>query len=123
MSLGIRFFLVSAAALSMLQISNAAQKEMPGASSATEYSPVMTHESASPRESSVKTEEPVITVRGLCKTEKDTNDAGCNKVMTREEFENLLNAINPGGQPVSPIARRNLAQAYAELLALEAAAK
>src|SRR5436305_116691 len=59
MSLGIRFFLVSAAALAMLQISNAAQREMPGASAATEYSPVMTHESASPRESSVKTEEPV----------------------------------------------------------------
>ena len=127
MSFGIRFFLVSAAALSMLQISGAAQKEIQKASSATEHSPV-THElAASSKEStstvSVKPSEPVITVQGLCRGGTDTNDAGCNKVMTREEFENLLNAINPGGQPVSPIARRNLAQAYAELLAFEAAAK
>src|SRR2546423_4251059 len=123
MSFGIRFFLVSAAALSMLQISGAAQKEMQGTSSATEHSPV-THElAASSRESTVKPAEPVITVQELCKVGKGANDAGCNKVITREEFENLLNAINPGGQPVSPVARRNLAQAYAELLAFEAAAK
>src|SRR2546423_429174 len=106
MKFAITFFLLSAVALSLLQISSAQQKAMQATSSAFEHSSG-THElAAGPRESTnavatVKPEEPVITMAGLCSARTGAHDAGCNKIMTREEFEDLLNAINPGGQPVS----------------------
>ena len=69
--------------------------------------------------------QPVITVRGLCdeKVRPNGPDANlCNKVITRKEFESLMNALNPGGQSISAAGRQNLAQAYVEALAFVAAA-
>ena len=67
----------------------------------------------------------VITVRGLCSPNKQKNasDTGCTRVITKDQFENLINALNPQGQPVSPRARQNLAKSYAEFVAFEAAAR
>jgi hypothetical protein len=70
--------------------------------------------------------QPVITIHGFCGegTHTSGDQAGaCNKVITREQFEGLMNALNPGGQPVSPGGRQNLAQAYVEALTFADAAK
>src|SRR5262249_40530130 len=42
---------------------------------------------------------------------------------TTEHFETLLRVLNPNNQPVTPAARRQLAQAYVELLIFSEAAK
>ena len=69
--------------------------------------------------------QPVITIHGVCDgaAQKNKDSASCSKVITREEFEKLVNALNPGGQTISPHARQTFAQIYTESLALEAAAK
>ena len=69
--------------------------------------------------------QPVITIHGLCEDNAQKKRAAgpCSKVITREEFEKLVNALNPGGQSISPHARQTFAQIYAESLALEAAAR
>ena len=87
---------------------------------------VTTPTTAGPKESkvpdnSVGPTQPVITVHGLCATPADP--ASCNKVITREAFEKLMNALNPSGQAISPKGRQNLAQTYAEYLAFEKAAR
>ena len=53
---------------------------------------------------------PVITVNSPCKT------GSCKSVITREEFEELVNAINPR---MIKLERHQLAQNYAKMLALE----
>jgi parvulin-like peptidyl-prolyl isomerase len=62
--------------------------------------------------------QPVITVSGLCNPA-----APCAKTISREQFERLMTALNPNGQPVSAAARQNLGQTWAEYLALDSAAK
>lgn len=72
----------------------------------------------------------VITVRGLCPA--DTNAAtnaavptthDCVIKVTKEQFDNLLKAFNPSNQAVPPAQRRQVAQAYVELLTFSEAAK
>lgn len=53
---------------------------------------------------------PVITVNSPCKT------GTCKSVITREEFEELVNAINPR---MIKLERHQLAQNYAKMLALQ----
>lgn len=70
--------------------------------------------------------QPVITVHGVCPVSAPiapATEAECEKVITREEFERLLNALNQGGQPASQRARQNLAQSYADYLAFASAAR
>jgi parvulin-like peptidyl-prolyl isomerase len=90
-------------------------------------SPSRTDKAAQPASaSSVNAGQSVITVHETCAaSEQKKNLAGgsCDRVMTREKFESLLNALNPGGQVIPAKSRQALAQAYAEFVALEAAAK
>ncbi len=69
----------------------------------------------------------VITAHGVCEDAQKRNgpakSGACDTVLTKEQFETLLNALNPGNQPLPPSARRNLAQAYVDLLAFSAAAE
>jgi hypothetical protein len=68
----------------------------------------------------------VITIRGLCAQGAGSSgrlDNSCSKQITRKEFERLMHALNPGGQSISPNGRQNLAQAYAEAVAFEDAAR
>jgi len=44
-------------------------------------------------------------------------------VISRRDFESLMDALNPGGQAISPAGRQNLAQAYVEALTFAEAAK
>ena len=68
----------------------------------------------------------VITVRGFCAERagsKTQPGNPCSKQITRKDFERLMNALNPGGQSISPSGRQNLAQAYVEALAFADAAR
>lgn len=76
--------------------------------------------------STVGATQPVITIRGQCEQSAQGNAGNmrsCSKVTTREEFENLMNALNPGGQTITPKGRQNLGETYAEYMAMEAAAR
>jgi len=76
--------------------------------------------------STVGPTQPVITVHGLCDVGPGKSGeaaSSCSKVMTREQFEALAAALNPGGKAISATARRNLAKTYTDYLAVEAAAK
>jgi hypothetical protein len=73
---------------------------------------------------SVKPEDPVITVSGICRdTQVDArNSATCKTIVTREQFDRLIAALAVAGQPVPSNERRQLAQAYVDLLAYREAA-
>jgi hypothetical protein len=66
--------------------------------------------------------EPVITIHGAC-DDRPTIPAAeitsCNTVVTRETFERLINSMNVAGKTLMPETRRNLAETYAQYLALE----
>ncbi|HEV3038103.1 MAG TPA: peptidylprolyl isomerase [Candidatus Angelobacter sp.] len=92
---------------------------------ANAQTPAKTPEVGTPA-SNVAATQPVITVRGLCAYRnqgKTTDAAGCTSTINREQFEALVNALNPEGVPLPPNGRQNLARSYAEYLAIEAAAK
>ena len=64
----------------------------------------------------------IITVKGVCG--HAASPAGsCTTTVTKEQFEKLLNALNTTNQTIAPGVRRNLAQAYVELLAYTQAAE
>ena len=77
--------------------------------------------------STVGATQPVITVHGLCDTAQ-ANASGakgdvCTTVLTREQFDTLVNSLNSGNQAIPPAMRRKLAQAYVELLAFSDASQ
>jgi hypothetical protein len=77
--------------------------------------------------SSVAPAAAVMTVHGACETSQPTSGGGkedsCTTVLTREQFDTLVNSLNTGNQPLPPAMRLKLAQAYADLLAFAAAAE
>ncbi len=75
--------------------------------------------------SAVAANQPVITVRGLCphSDQARANDAACTRSVSREEFDALVNSLNPEGATLPPNARQNLAKTFAEYLAIDAAAE
>jgi hypothetical protein len=89
--------------------------------------PAKSPESANPSPGVAATQS-VITVHGLCAQRdndqaKTHNTSGCTRTMNREQFDALVNALNPEGVPLPPNGRQNLARSYAEYLAIDAAAK
>ncbi len=64
----------------------------------------------------------VITVHGLCSA-PSTDPGQCTTVITREQFEKLLDALNTTHQPVTLEQRKNLAQGYVEIMASAQAAQ
>jgi hypothetical protein len=80
---------------------------------------------AAPTGVSVKTEsqvapgDPVITVKGVCEDASKQGD-DCKTVVTREQFEKMANALQPG---MSPPIRRQLAMTYSRLLLMSSAAE
>jgi len=67
----------------------------------------------------------VITIPGLCgeSSTKGGPAGACRTVITRGDFEKLMNALNPAGQEISQTGRQNFAQAYVEALAFADAAQ
>ncbi len=74
----------------------------------------------------------VVTIHGLCPASaaatpgsgaKAAKPSTCATVLTRAQFEQMLNAINVNGQTFPPNALRNIAESYAQFLALANAAQ
>jgi hypothetical protein len=88
-------------------------------------SPPATQSQSASSDPEVSATQPVITIHGLCggASKRPKELSSCSKVINREQFEKLMNALNPGGQKISPGGRQNLAQAYVEALAFEQAAR
>lgn len=63
----------------------------------------------------------VITIHGRCERDKQSGTDGksCAMIVTREEFEKLVNSMNVTNKVLSQETRRNLAETYADYLALE----
>jgi hypothetical protein len=72
--------------------------------------------------SSLPLTETVITIPGICDS-KTADSSSCVTVITREQFENLLNGLSQAGQALRPDQTKALAQAYADVLAYAAAAR
>src|SRR5947209_8477079 len=63
----------------------------------------------------------VITIHGLCpesKGGKAANPASCETKITKEQFNQIVTAININGQSLNAVARRSLAESYLRLMAL-----
>jgi parvulin-like peptidyl-prolyl isomerase len=70
----------------------------------------------------VAASEPVVTIHGLCQDEPIPLSVAanpCTTVVTREAFEKLLDSMNITGKTLTSETRRNLAETYAQYLALE----
>jgi parvulin-like peptidyl-prolyl isomerase len=125
-----KFVLMSGIAFSLLQSANATPKEQNFSPMKSKPSPV-SQAATKPREAAgpgpnVGANQPAITVHGVCeegerKAAKDSSS--CSKVITQEQFDNLVQALNPDAQAIPANARKNLAKTYAEYLAVEAAAR
>ncbi len=63
--------------------------------------------------------DPVLTLKGVCQ-DPAKEGSSCQTVMTREQFEKLANALQPN---MSPPIKRQLAAAYAKMLAMSTAAE
>lgn len=75
---------------------------------------------------SVPANQPVITIHGECSNGEQigsTDASSCTTVLTKEQFEKLLEAINTNNQPIPPQMRRNLAQALVGLMTFAQAAE
>ena len=71
--------------------------------------------------------DPVITIHGLCtstESSKSTATAKCDTVVTKQKFDEVVNALNAIGPPLVPAQRHGVAEGYAAtLLNYEAAKK
>jgi len=79
-----------------------------------------------PASSMVQATQPVISIHGFCDSKEGgtvPDASSCTTVVTREQFEQLMNSIDVEGRGFSSVARRNLAQTYVQLLAIERAAR
>ena len=92
-----------------------------GQSSANEPAKTAT----TPSTTAVPMTEPVITLKGACPAKAGSPPAkGCVKTLTRAQFEELTNALQPADKgPVPPEVRRRFATQYAKLLTLADAAR
>jgi PPIC-type PPIASE domain len=75
-------------------------------------------------------DQPVITIRGLCPADTGPATKGavpttgqCAMLVTRQQFDNLIDAFNTNHQPVTEASRRKLAESYVEILIFAEAAK
>jgi len=77
-----------------------------------------------PPASNVPENEPVITLKGACPAKNGAEPEGCTKQLTREQFEQLTNALQPADRgPAPPEMRRRFATEYAKLLTMADAAR
>lgn len=68
--------------------------------------------------------DPVITIHGLCNAASTKpNSNSCTTVVTRQQFDEVVNGLNAIGAPLLPIQRRSAAEGYAKTLINYEAAK
>jgi hypothetical protein len=122
----LRTFLVAGLALSTLSLVNASAQagkvegnsSQPAEQLSAGEKPDPTKETPAP----VAASEAVITIRKPCSADPaPLMSAGnsCTTVVTREAFEHLIESMNVAGRQLTPEFKRNLADTYAEYLALE----
>ena len=61
--------------------------------------------------------EAVITIHGFCPNSPSKSGDSCTTVLTKEQFEKILGAVNQSGAPMPPVAVRNLAERYVQIMA------
>lgn len=77
-----------------------------------------------PPATNVPMSDPVITLKGACAPKNGAAPKGCVSSLTREDFEKLINALQPPDKgPVPPEIRRRFATQYAKLLTMADAAR
>jgi PPIC-type PPIASE domain len=67
--------------------------------------------------------EAVITIHGFCPDTTGKNGDACTTVLTKEQFEKIVAAVNQTGAPMPPVAIRNMAERYVQILAFADAAE
>lgn len=75
-------------------------------------------------DSSVGADDPVITLHGVCTNagEAPKSDPSCKTIVSRREFEFLVDSINLTGKVVTMGGQQNIAKTYAEYLVYQQAA-
>ncbi|MGC2111452.1 MAG: peptidyl-prolyl cis-trans isomerase [Candidatus Korobacteraceae bacterium] len=100
----------------------ASQPTPPPAAGASGQNPPAAEPAANPAPaaSNVPMNEPVLTLKGACEPKAgSTPPQGCVSSLTREQFEQLTTALQPGDRgPVPPEIKRKFATQYAKLLIL-----
>ena len=71
----------------------------------------------------VEATEAVITIHGFCPNSPGKSGDSCATVLTKEQFEKILGAVNQSGAPMPPVAVRNLAERYVQIMAFADAAE
>ncbi|HKV93496.1 MAG TPA: peptidyl-prolyl cis-trans isomerase [Candidatus Angelobacter sp.] len=71
----------------------------------------------------VDAKDAVITVHGFCPEASASNSGACTTVITKEQFERTLAAVNQANAPMSPAAIRNLAERYVQIMAFASQAE
>ena len=95
----------------------------------TASSPTSAHTDASPATAShaeLALTDPVITIHGLCNgaANAKVKDAACTTVVSKQQFDGVMNGLNALGASLLPVQRRAVAEGYATtLLNYEAAKK
>lgn len=107
--------------------------QSPGTTNPSPNKPPSERTEAPDTASAVPATQPVITIQGICtstpakkigtaaaakKTSANSpaDQAACKTLITKQQFEKLVEAVNSSRQAVPAAMRRNLAQAYVELL-------
>ena len=86
--------------------------------------PEATHRrSLSPTRKRLGPGEAVITIHGFCPDSPGKNGDSCTTVLTKEQFEKIVAAVNQSGAPMPPVAIRNMAERYVQILAFAGAAE
>jgi len=129
--------LVLSSVVALAQAPDAAKPQTspvpPAAQAATPAKPAVVPpqpaNTAAPMAQNVAPNAAVITIHGVCPSGAAAAPRGTGKaakpatVLTKTQFENLINAINVNGQAFPPGALRNIAESYAQFLALADAAQ
>ncbi len=120
--------LAGTAMLSQAPQKQPATPSQPGAAQGQPTPPSLLKRDETP--APVAPNDPVLTVHGLCPGENGAatrpavpSTQDCVTTVTKAQFDNLLNAFNPNNQPITTTQRRQMGQAYVELLTFSEAAK
>jgi len=120
-----RILLVLALAAGAAQAQNATSPtpQKPAAPAASTPAPALI---PAPTPAPVAPTDAVITIHGLCPEGQTppsgTDTSSCTTVITKQQFDDIINAVAQPGQPVPREIYKNLGQRYADLLTLDDAA-
>lgn len=113
-----------ACAITCTSYAQQAAAQTSGKNAATPAAAAATTTKPAPAGANVPLTEPVITLKGACPSKGGSTPSGCVSSLTREQFEQLTNALQPADRgPVPPAIKRRFATQYAKLLTFADAAR